>query len=38
VRITDHLGYDKHERSGSETGNTRNGTHSKTVTTDVGPV
>ncbi|MFI7706563.1 transposase, partial [Nonomuraea sp. NPDC049480] len=36
--ITDHLGYDKHERAGSETGNSRNGTRSKTVITDVGPV
>jgi putative transposase len=36
--ITDHLGYDKHERGGSETGNNRNGARSKTVITDVGPV
>jgi transposase-like protein len=36
--ITDHLGYDKHERSGGETGNSRNGSRSKTVITDVGPV
>ncbi|MER6515230.1 IS256 family transposase [Nonomuraea sp. NPDC001636] len=36
--ITDHLGHDKHERSGNETGNTRNGSRSKTVLTDVGPV
>src|SRR5689334_847029 len=36
--ITDHLGYDKHERSGSETGNTRNGARSKTVLPGVGPV
>jgi putative transposase len=36
--ITDHLGYDKHERNGGETGNTRNGSRSKTVITDVGPV
>ncbi|YCK38276.1 IS256 family transposase [Actinomadura sp. ATCC 39365] len=36
--ITDHLGHDKHERSGNETGNTRNGSRSKTVITDVGPV
>ncbi|MFF0865346.1 transposase, partial [Nonomuraea sp. NPDC003560] len=35
--ITDHLGHDKHERSGNETGNTRNGSRSKTVLTDVGP-
>ncbi|GGS76976.1 IS256 family transposase [Nonomuraea spiralis] len=36
--ITDHLGHDKHERSGNETGITRNGSRSKTVITDVGPV
>jgi putative transposase len=36
--ITDHLGYDKHQRSGSETANSRNGARSKTVVTDVGPV
>ena len=36
--ITDHLGYDKHERGGSVDGNARNGTRSKTVLTKVGPV
>jgi putative transposase len=37
--ITDHLGYDKHERGGGkEAGNSRNGTRSKTVITDIGPV
>jgi putative transposase len=36
--ITDHLGHDKHERSGNETGNTRNGSRPKTVLTDIGPV
>ena len=36
--ITDHLGYDKHERAGQEGGNYRNGTRSKTVLTDIGPV
>lgn len=34
--ITDHLGHEKHERA--ESGNTRNGTRSKTVITDVGPI
>jgi transposase-like protein len=34
--ITDHLGHEKHERT--ESGNVRNGTRSKTVITDVGPV
>ncbi|MET8146704.1 IS256 family transposase [Sphaerisporangium sp. NPDC005288] len=36
--ITDHLGYDKHDRSGRGSGNTRNGTRAKTVLTEVGPV
>ncbi|MEV0675825.1 IS256 family transposase [Actinosynnema sp. NPDC050436] len=36
--ITDHLGYDKHDPAGRGTGNSRNGTCSKTVLTDVGPV
>ncbi len=36
--ITDHLGYDKHERGGSTDGNARNGTRSKTVLTKAGPV
>ena len=36
--ITDHLGYDKHDPAGKNTGNSRNGTRSKTVLTDVGPV
>ena len=36
--ITDHVGYDKHERAGRGSGNSRNGTRSKTVLTDIGPV
>ncbi|GGP88410.1 hypothetical protein GCM10010185_72110 [Saccharothrix coeruleofusca] len=36
--ITDHLGYDKHDPVGRGTGNSRNGTRSKTVLTDVGSV
>lgn len=36
--ITDHVGYDKHDRAGRGSGNTRNGSRSKTVLTDVGPV
>jgi transposase-like protein len=36
--ITDYLGYDKHDPAGRNTGNSRNGTRSKTVLTDVGPV
>jgi putative transposase len=36
--ITDHLGYDQHDPAGHNTGNSRNGTRSKTVLTEVGPV
>jgi hypothetical protein len=36
--ITDHLGYDKHDPAGKGSGNSRNGSRSKTVLTDVGPV
>jgi putative transposase len=36
--ITDHLGYDKHDQAGANSGNSRNGSRSKTVLTDVGPV
>ena len=36
--ITDHLGYDKHDAAGKNGGNSRNGTRSKTVVSDVGPV
>lgn len=36
--ITDHLGYDKHDPAGKDGGNSRNGTRSMTVLTDIGPV
>jgi putative transposase len=36
--ITDHLGYDKHDPVGKNGGNSRNGSRSKTVLTEVGPV
>lgn len=36
--MADHLGYDKHDPLGRNGGNSRNGTRSKTVLTDVGPV
>ena len=36
--ITDHLGYDKHDPAGANSGNSRNGSRGKTVLTDVGPV
>ena len=37
--LTEHLGYEKHDEAGKETGNVRNGTRSKTVLTETtGPV
>jgi len=36
--ITDHLGYDKHDPAGRDGGNSRNGTRSKIVLTEIGPV
>ncbi|MGC4857557.1 transposase, partial [Micromonospora sp. DT4] len=36
--ITDHLGYEKHDPAGKDGGNSRNGSRTKTVLTDVGPV
>ncbi|MCW3820852.1 IS256 family transposase [Micromonospora sp. DR5-3] len=36
--ITDHVGYEKHDSAGRGSGNTRNGSRTKTVLTDVGPV
>jgi transposase-like protein len=38
VEMTEHLGYDKHAVEGHHSGNSRNGTRSKTVLTEVGPV
>ena len=38
AEITDHLGYDKHDPAGRDGGNSRNGTRSKTVLTEIGPV
>src|SRR5262245_23220731 len=35
--ITDHLGYDHGDPAGRGTPNSRNGTRSKTIVTDVGP-
>jgi putative transposase len=37
VELTEHLGYDRHERTGGG-GNVRNGSTAKTVRTDVGDV
>lgn len=37
--MTEHLGYEKHDTAGKDTGNSRNGTRSKTVLTETtGPV
>lgn len=36
--ITDHLGYDRHDVTGRDGGNSRNGYRAKTVLTEVGPV
>ena len=36
--LTDHLGYDRHDPAGQNSGNSRNGHRSKTVLTDVGPI
>ena len=39
AEMSEHLGYEKHEQAGNGSGNSRNGTRSKTVLTDsVGPV
>ncbi|BCI53936.1 IS256 family transposase [Mycolicibacterium litorale] len=38
AEMTEHLGYDKHDPSGRGSGNSRNGTRSKTVFTEIGQV
>ena len=38
AEMTEHLGYDKHDPAGRNGGNSRNGTRSKTVLTEIGPV
>ena len=38
VELTDHLGYEPHAVEGRGSGNSRNGSYPKTVTTDVGTV
>ena len=38
VEMSEHLGYDKHAVDGRNGGNSRNGTRSKTVLTEIGPV
>ena len=36
--MSEHLGYDRHDPAGRGSGNSRNGTRSKTVLTEIGPV
>jgi putative transposase len=36
--MTDHVGYERHDPAGRNRGNSRNGTRTKIVITDVGPV
>ncbi|GGY18250.1 hypothetical protein GCM10010358_81890 [Streptomyces minutiscleroticus] len=36
--ITDHVGYEKHDPAGKNSGNSHNGTRARSVLTDVGPV
>src|SRR5262249_61539632 len=38
VEMDEHLGYAKHDPVGRDGGNSRNGTRSKTVITEIGPV
>jgi putative transposase len=38
VEMSDHLGYERHAAEGRDGGNSRNGSRSKTVLTEVGPV
>src|SRR5919205_1434762 len=38
AELSEHLGYDKHDPAGRNGGNSRNGTRTKTVLTEVGPV
>jgi putative transposase len=36
--LTEHVGYEPHDPAGHHSGNSRNGTRSKTVITDIGPI
>ncbi len=36
--LSEHLGYDKHDPAGRNRENSRNGTRTKTVLTEIGPV
>ena len=37
AEMTEHLGYDRHDRVGRDCGNSHNGTRTKTVLTEIGP-
>jgi putative transposase len=38
AEMSEHVGYDKHDRAGRNGGNSRNGYRAKTVVTEIGPV
>jgi transposase-like protein len=38
AEMSEHLGYEKHDPAGRNSGNSRNGTRSTTVLTEIGPV
>jgi putative transposase len=38
AEMTEHLGYERHDPGGRDGGNSRNGTRTKTVLTEIGPV
>src|SRR5689334_15328083 len=38
AEMSEHLGYDRHDPAGRNGGNSRNGTRTKTVLTEIGPV
>src|ERR1700689_5764831 len=38
AEMEEHLGYEKHDPAGRNSGNNRNGTRAKTVLTEIGPV
>src|SRR3954449_13022342 len=38
AEMSEHLGYERHDPAGRDSGNSRNGTRTKTVLTEIGPV
>ena len=38
AELTEHVGYEPYDRAGHHSGNSRNGSRSKTVITDIGPI